>query len=127
MKRLIFTIIITLFITSTKAQMVINKIYIEPNPGCCTYSFVFYEAISQNGALVKKKLAYNVETTVIAGKDTIRSKMEDKFANLYLLANLYNKEAEYIFACEGYETLRVKRKMESPWLAFDVFLTKKEE
>ena len=127
MKRLIFTIIITLFITSSKAQMVVNKIYIEPNPGRCTYCFVFYEAISKNGVLVKKKLVYNVETTVIAGKDTIRSKMEEQFANLYLLANLYNKEAEYIFACEGYETLREKRKMESPWLAFDVFLTKKEE
>lgn len=126
MKKSILTIIIILLITSAKAQMVANKIYIEPNPGRCTYSFVFYEAIIQNGSLVKKKLVYNVETTIISGKDTIRSKMEEQFANLYLSSNLYNKEAEYIFTCEGYKTLRVKRKMESPWLAFDIFLTKKE-
>jgi hypothetical protein len=119
-------VILTLFSFSMKAQMIKCNSYMEPNPGQCTYSFVFYEAIYQKGELVKKKLVYNVETILIYNRDSLRFKLSERSANLYLMENLYNKNTEFIFTSNGYDTLKTKRKMESPWLTFDVFLTKKK-
>jgi DNA-dependent RNA polymerase auxiliary subunit epsilon len=98
----------------------------EHNPGQCTFSFVFYEAMHKSGELVKKKLVFNVETIVIINGDSLRYKLSEGSANLYLKDNLYNKDAEFIFTSNGYDTLKTKRKMESPWLTLDVFLTKKK-
>ncbi len=124
MKKIILILIITLLSITINAQMLINNSYMTQTPGHCSYSFIFYEAIYENGELVKKKLVYNVESIIIIGKDTIRNKLEGGCANLYLQRNLYNKDAVYIFTSSGFDTLKTNKKMESPYLTFNVFLTK---
>jgi len=126
MKISLIIVILSLFSLSMNAQMVVIDSYMARNPEQCTYSLIFYEAIYQDGELVKKKLVFNVETIVIINGDSLRYKLSEGSANLYLKDNLYNKDAEFIFTSNGYDTLKTKRKMESPWLTFDVFLTKKK-